>query len=164
MHGVHYRPGDNLAGYFLTEKLDGIRIESRYGKPWSKQGQPLRLPDHIAQALKALPDLDAELYAGPGKRAALAGLCQSLRHGIAWPDSVALFIFDSAFPLPDRLPPGVFRVPSFGLAESTGQALSLASSIISAGGEGILCRAPGISWSSVRSPGLVKVKARSLTL
>lgn len=162
MHGIHYRPRDDLSGFSLTEKLDGLRIESRYGKAWSKSGGPLRLPDQLAQALKALPDLDAELYAGPGKRPALAGLAQSVRQDPPWPIDTGLYIFDSAEPLPAILPQGVHLVPAFGRAESTAAALRLASAVISAGGEGIMARAAGLPWTSARLPGLVKIKARSL--
>lgn len=163
MHGIDYKTGMDLSGFSLSEKLDGLRIEYRRGRLWSKNGIPLTIPDHLAAALRLLPDLDAELYSGPGKRPCLAGLAQALRDDIHWPTNTGLFIFDSAEPLPDRLPVGLALVPSFGIADSTASALRLASTIISAGGEGIMCRAPGLPWVSGRVRGLVKVKARQLS-
>jgi ATP-dependent DNA ligase len=164
MHGIHFRKGADLTGFSLSEKLDGLRIEIRNSRPWSKQGQPLRLPDHILLALMALPDLDGELYVKPGCRAKLAGLAQSLRDDPQWPADTCLYVFDSVKPLSSILPAGIRLVPSFGLAESTGHSLALASAIISAGGEGVMARAPGLPWTDKRLAGLVKIKARSLDL
>lgn len=164
MHGIDWT-GQDIAGWEAGEKLDGLRVESRYSRAWSKSGGPLRLPDHLARALRLLPDCDGELYAGPGARAKLAGLGQSLRADAMWPSTTGLFIFDSSGPLPDRLPAGVFRVPNFGIVESTSAALRLASAVISAGGEGLMLRAPGLSWMPGRRTNrLLKVKVRQLAL
>lgn len=155
-----------LAGFHLTEKLDGLRIEIRAGRPYSKQGHPLRLPPWLAFGLSAFTwEVHAELYAGPGYRARLAGLTQSLAPDpSAWPSATGLYIFDWRRTLPDRLPSGFFLVPSFGPAESTVSALRLASAIISAGGEGLMARCPNLPWQAGRTMGLIKIKAAALIL
>lgn len=58
--------GDNPAGWFVTEKLEGVRCYWDGSNAWSKDGNPIQLP---ARILKHMPDtpLDGEIFAGRGR-------------------------------------------------------------------------------------------------
>lgn len=64
MHGRDWE-GDDPAGWFVTEKLDGCRCYWDGAAAWSKDGNPITLPPHILETLPASP-LDGEIYAGRG--------------------------------------------------------------------------------------------------
>lgn len=159
MHGIDYRPGIDLTGFHLTEKLDGIRLEIRAGQAYTRAGYPVALPPWID--LSGLPDCDGELYAGRPLRPRLAGAAQS--SAPVWPEATRIYLFDAAGPLPTPLPAGVALVPDLGRAASSADALTVARGVIAAGGEGIMARAPGLPWSEARCSGLVKIKKKAFS-
>lgn len=157
MHGMMWS-GQDVTGWEMTEKLDGLRVEVRGGRAYSKSGHHMRLPSHIEDAIKGMMDFDAELYSSPGCRAKLAGLTQSTRDDVKWPDGIALYAFDFSGPSPEKLPEGIRLVPHFGIAESNVAAIALARLVLIMGGEGIMCRAPKLKWTSKRTDRLLKIK------
>lgn len=161
MHGIDFKPGMDLTGYELTEKLDGARAEIRGGRMYTRSGFLILPPE--SWDLSPLPDCDGELYAGPASRAAVVAACNVL--AFPWPPSIGLHLFDWSAPLPNPLPAGVRLVPQLGPARSTAHAMRAARDIIAAGGEGLMARAPGIPWTPgrARNSGLVKIKIDSVT-
>lgn len=64
MHGRDWN-GENPAGWFVTEKLNGCRCYWDGTTASSKDGNAITLPARIRDALPPIP-LDGEIYAGRG--------------------------------------------------------------------------------------------------
>lgn len=65
--------GADLAGWLVSEKLDGVRAQWDGARLVSKSGRVIRAPEWFTTGLPALA-LDGELYAGPGTLDRVQGL------------------------------------------------------------------------------------------
>ena len=61
-----YRPGMSLAGYWVSEKFDGVRGYWDGQKLWTRGGEPVMAPAWFTASLPKQP-LDGELWAGRGR-------------------------------------------------------------------------------------------------
>lgn len=87
-HGRDWE-GDNPAGWFVTEKLDGVRCYWDGANAWSKSGERITLPDRIRRVLPVTP-LDGEIYAGRGRFETARSAVQYNQ----WVDDVEFVAFD----------------------------------------------------------------------
>lgn len=178
MHGTHWS-GQDLAAWWVSEKLDGCRAWWDGRALWTKSGQRAHLPTGWAQALPPVP-LDAELYAGPGSVYACGA---ALKHGHYTP-AMRLHVFDSpgstsnhspsreasAEDWPQRLhraalalaragtPQHIACIVPHSQATSTAQALALMAQVQQRGGEGLMLRRPGALYRPGRTDQLLKLK------
>ena len=65
MHGEMF-VGQDLTGYILTEKFDGIRVRWTGSEMLTRGGNKVNIPDHWAASLPGIP-LDGEIFAGYGQ-------------------------------------------------------------------------------------------------
>lgn len=64
-HGSDWR-GEDVAGWWLSEKLDGCRVYWDGASLWSRGGLDLAIPEAWRRELPAGIALDGELYDGVG--------------------------------------------------------------------------------------------------
>lgn len=86
--------GQDLAGWLVSEKLDGVRGLWDGRELWTRQGNKVAAPAWFTAALPAWP-LDGELYAGPGTLARVSGLVRrESARGADW-GGVRFCLFDA---------------------------------------------------------------------
>ena len=86
--------GQDLAGWLVSEKLDGVRGLWDGRELWTRQGNKIAAPAWFTAGLPAWP-LDGELYAGPGTLAQVSGLVRrASAKGADW-SAVRFCAFDA---------------------------------------------------------------------
>ena len=105
MLAKHYQQQDNIQEYWVSEKLDGVRAFWDGEQLRTRQGNPIRLPQSMQDALPKVA-LDGELWLGRGRFAEVSGLIR--QHDAPAEDwaEVEYRIFD----LPNQLTPFDQRV------------------------------------------------------
>lgn len=100
-----YQQQDNIQEYWVSEKLDGVRAFWDGEKMTTRQGNPIKLPPSMTEALPKIA-LDGELWLGRGRFAEVSGLVR--QHNTTETDWVDIEyrIFD----LPGQLTPFDQRV------------------------------------------------------
>ncbi len=168
-HGLEYhRDSGDLAGAYVTEKMDGVRVRFDGKSLWTRQGCPLRAPDWFTKGLPAVP-LDCELWGGYQNRRAVNALMASKVQD--W-SGMKLWVFDA----PDV--PGDYaarhdamtRLDLGGCAEvvpmhvlfSMDALPTMLASVTSRGGEGLMLHRSGASYAPGRSNRLLKFKPAHL--
>lgn len=164
MHGIDYTR-QNVAGWLLSEKLDGCRGFWDGYDLWSRGGRLIAVPAYLRERLPEGIMLDGEVYAGRGtfERARCA-----VQYG-RWDETIAFSAFDApdaggpfaeryAFLkhiLPDRgLVHYVEHRPCSGLDE----AVDFMLAIHARKGEGVILRDPQNIYRPGRTDGLLKLK------
>jgi DNA ligase-1 len=162
-HGYDWT-GQDLTGWFMTEKLDGCRAYWDGATLWTRGGNAVRLPDDWHLPAIAL---DCELYDGGGN-AGRARCAVALRYGKFTPTMI-LVAFDApqaAGDWPERIAraedalagnQNACAIP-WRTCTSTADALDHMTAIQALGGEGLMMRAPGQRYTPCRSTDLLKVK------
>lgn len=89
MHGRNWE-GDDPAGWFVSEKLDGVRCYWDGFNAWTKEGFEIFLPSSIRDILPAGKHLDGEIYAGRGNFEIARSAVQYNR----WTEVVRFYAFD----------------------------------------------------------------------
>jgi DNA ligase-1 len=64
MHGEEWNGSENLQGWWMTEKMDGVRAYWNGGKLISKQGKEISCPNWFIEELPKEEKLDGELWMG----------------------------------------------------------------------------------------------------
>jgi DNA ligase-1 len=96
-----YRPGLDLAAYWVSEKYDGVRGYWDGQRLWTRGGELLTPPAWFVEAWPATP-MDGELWAGRGRFEEASGTVRQLQaNDVAW-QRIRFMVFD----LPAH--PGVF--------------------------------------------------------
>lgn len=165
MHGQDWQ-GQDLAGWFITEKLDGCRALWTGTEFVTRTGHPIAAPAWFTVGLPAIP-LDGEIFAGRGEfeAARLAVQCGQFAPGLAF------VAFDA--PEADGYHPQRLAVAEFALrdaphgravdgytAASTAEVLDDLDVIHSLGGEGVMASRPNSIYAHGRTSNLRKIKAR----
>ena len=149
--------GQDVAGFFLSEKLDGWRVMVSGGRLVTRGGNFLSAPQWF---MDGLPDgIDAELFAGRGGFNQIQGMMRDGWHGLT------LQVFDAVIPGAFRkrlaflrsleLPSHVQLVEQV-RCRDTKHLIEAADAIVAAGGEGAVVRdpralyVPGRSWAVQR--------------
>lgn len=170
-----YAPGAvDLAGYWVSEKLDGVRGFWDGTRLISRGGYPIRAPDWFTAGFPPLP-LDGELWLGRGRFAAMSGLArQHEPDAEAWRE-VRFMLFDLP---PSRLPADAgFTARLQALKDLVAAAgspylvvveqrrvddhaalMAELEQVVAAGGEGLMLRRDDAPYRGGRSADLLKVK------
>ena len=164
MHGVNWS-GEDLSGWIVSEKLDGVRVVWDGAQLWTRNGNVVKCPAGFTKGLPANVKLDCELWAGRGQfqKARVAA-----QYG-KWGDGVKLAIFDALVDgvYSERLAlarfvsrdcPNAFVVDTV-KTSSTESALIILDAVRALGGEGIIARTDR-EYRAGRSRSILKLFAR----
>lgn len=164
-HG-HDWQGEELAGWYMAEKLDGCRAYWDGSQLWTRGGKIAALPDDWHLPAIAL---DCELYDGGGT-AGRARCASALRYGAKhFTASMRLVAFDA----PEASGDWTERIAAaaealegnphahaiaWRICASTDDALDSLEYIQARGGEGLMLRSPGLRYAPGRTRQLLKLK------
>lgn len=160
--------GQNIAGWFWSEKYDGCRAYWDGRRLWTRGGNVIAAPDWFTAGLPAGVPLDCEVYFGPGRFEDARLAVQAGR----WGRDARLVVFDAPMAPGDwsarmeaasglPLPPHV-TLASRGVLPSRGsasRALAICAEVKAAGGEGLVLRRPGVPYEQGRTGNTLKVKS-----
>lgn len=166
-----WEPSVDLAGWWMSEKLDGVRAYWDGNRLISRLGNPFYAPDWFVAALPADVPLDGELFSGRKKFQRTVSIVRRQDASDAWRE-ISYVVFDAprhTGPFEERL-----RV----IEETvTGRAAAHLSAhphevcrgvdhlreelarVEALGGEGLMLRKPGSLYEVGRSSTLLKVKS-----
>jgi DNA ligase-1 len=165
-----YRPGMPLAGYWVSEKYDGVRGYWDGTQLWTRGGQPVTPPAWFTAGWPRMP-MDGELWAGRGAfSAAVSTVRQQQPVDAAW-RQLRFMVFD----LPahggrfdERLPALQQALATLGQpwvqpvaqsASTTPAALqALLRQTVQDGGEGLVLHRGDALYTAQRSDDLLKLK------
>ncbi|WP_407674725.1 DNA ligase [Paraliomyxa miuraensis] len=157
-------------GWWLSEKLDGVRAYWDGKRFISRLGNPFVAPDWFREHLPDFP-LDGELFAGRGRFQHAVSVARRIDAGEDW-RSLAFVIFDA--PAVDagfedriahlqdhfgRRPAPLARVLEHRVCEGLDDLKAELARIESLGGEGLMLRRPRSRYHAGRSETLLKVKS-----
>jgi len=159
----------NLADWWMSEKLDGVRAYWNGKQFLSRQGNIYHAPDWFIEGLPAVP-LDGELWIGRKKFQRTVSIVRRQDKSDLWKE-VRFLVFDApaaaggfeerlAF-LQDELARGTARFAQQHAHERCQNLESLRAELArveSLGGEGLMVRQPGSKYVAGRSTTLLKVK------
>jgi len=164
MHGLDWS-GQDLAGWWISEKLHGCRAYWDGRAMWTRNGNQVRIPEAWCAWLPMI-DLDGELWAG------VYGYTEArlaTQYGRFSP-AVKFMVFDANLPgdFLDRQAtlhnalvanPCAFKV-SHRLVPSTADALAQLRAVRAQGGEGIIARHPANVYRAGRTNEILKLKGQ----
>jgi DNA ligase-1 len=165
-----WTPAIDPTGYWMSEKLDGVRAYWDGSAMYSRNGNPFAIPDWFWRILPRGTAVDGELYVGPGKFNESVSIVRSGTADPArWRSSGIKYM---AFDLPDH--PGLFedRMRALDRVASTLPFLALRQTLCTSpkhlkqfhdsvtvrGIEGTMLREPNSYYERKRSKTLLKVK------
>ena len=165
-----YRPGMSLAGYWVSEKFDGLRGYWDGQKLWTRGGEPVVAPIWFTASLPKQP-LDGELWAGRGRfNHALSTVRSQTPNDAAWQE-IRFMVFDlpaqggdftarlavlrKLLPITDA--PWVVPVPQE-RATTHAELQALLAKTVKMGGEGLMLHRGGSLYRAERNTDLLKVK------
>lgn len=162
MHGKAWT-GQDLTGWVLQEKFDGVRGFWDGVKMWTRGGHEVAIPEHWRAHLPGQA-LDCEIFAGYGQFEAAR---VSVRTGAFHP-ACRLIVFDAPLKITYRarvryleelmgtLPEGC--VPPVTICRGNHHALDLMEECMERGGEGLIARDPANLYHAGRTGELRKLK------
>lgn len=165
-----YRPGMPLAGYWVSEKYDGLRGYWDGRQLWTRGGEPIAAPAWFTAALPAVP-MDGELWAGRGRfEQALSTIRDRQPMDTAW-RAIRYMVFDlpaapgdfdarlarlrTLLPIPDA--PWIVAVPQERATTHAALQARL-DRVVRDGGEGLMLHLGSAPYRSERSDDLLKFK------
>ena len=166
-----YQPGMPLAGYWVSEKYDGVRGYWDGSRLWTRGGEPVLAPKWFTAGFPAVP-MDGELWAGRGRFEQAASAVRSQRaDDRAW-RAIRFMVFDlPAEPgdfdarlralrqlLPTPALPWLLAAPQSPASTDADLQLQLQATL-RAGGEGLMLHRGGALYRAERNDDLLKVKA-----
>jgi DNA ligase 1 len=162
-HGKNW-DGRDLTGWFISEKLDGVRAYWNGELMLSRQGKEISIPDDWRSALPVGVKLDGELY----NRNGLKYASNAARYGDKHFNGCEYIVFDTPNATGNWLSrlktaqqfigAGTVRVIGSCVAQSTQHAIDALRQVVALGGEGLMVRAPGIGTEPGRTDQLLKLK------
>ncbi|MCB9678240.1 MAG: DNA ligase [Alphaproteobacteria bacterium] len=153
-------------GWWMSEKLDGVRALWDGSRLISRLGNPFHAPDWF---LEGLPDhpLDGEIFGGRGRFQMTVSIARRMDRGEGW-RKLEYVVFDAPAHeagFEDRLDllhglalGGSHRVLAHTLCRDTAHLLEELARVEALGGEGVMLRRPGSRYVAGRSDTLLKVK------
>lgn len=163
--GTDLLSGDDVAGWYWSEKLDGVRAYWDGAQLWTRSGRCVALPAELAACLPAFP-VDGEIWAGRGN---LPSAVAAANHG-RWVPGIQFKGFDTPAvrgPWPKRLahvaahlPPGGWAsAVEHGIVADMAHLARIFREVRAAGGEGLMLRYPrALYYQRCRTRHLLKVK------
>lgn len=154
----------NPVGWWMSEKLDGMRAVWTGSRLLSRNGKTIHAPEWWTGTLPKNKQLDGELFLGRGKFQKLVSICR--RQTPVDEDwlKVGYLVFDvidhnkpwlARFNIEQQHP--VVPVPHY-MCHSVEQLMEFYNSIVDNGGEGVMLRNPEMRYTIGRSWSLLKVK------
>ncbi len=161
-----WQPGHAIRGWWMSEKLDGIRAFWDGADLRTRSGLRLAAPPWFTKGLPEWP-LDGELWVGRGQFAQTLSIVRDSVPGPEW-RQVRFAVFDApevpgdlearqAFLKQLPLPEQAFRVPQQRVADEATLQEEL-ERVVQSGGEGLVLRRPHSLYVSGRSSDWLKVK------
>lgn len=163
-----WQPHCDPTGWWLSEKLDGVRALWDGTQLRTRTGQTIHAPSDLLQQFPTTP-LDGELWSGRGQFQRTAGIVRSKDHRSAWMD-ILFMTFDAPSvhgsfesrqdvlrTIIANSGPRIRLVPQI---RCTGRdhLQSVMAEITHGAGEGVMLRRPGSAYENRRSPSLRKLK------
>jgi len=157
------------AGWWMSEKLDGVRAWWDGRRFLSRRGNEFFAPDWFTEALPDHP-LDGELFVGRGAFQRTVSIVRRADRSRHW-EELSYVVFDGpelAGPFEDRLArlrdrlgtlEGFVRVLPHEVCGGREALVAELARIEGLGGEGLMLRKPGSAYVSGRSDTLLKVKS-----
>lgn len=158
------------AGWWMSEKYDGMRGYWDGGRMLTRQGEPIAIPAALRAALPDFP-LDGELWAGRGRFEAVLSAARATVPGTDW-SALRYMIFDApgqAAPFEARLatvrawldahPSVLLQVIAQTRCEGRAHLRAFLHEVEQRGGEGVMLRAAGSLHVAGRSGLLRKYKS-----
>jgi DNA ligase-1 len=166
-HGLHWQ-GEDIAGWYLSEKFRGIRAWWDGSQLWTRGGNVIPAPVEFTDALPKGVTLDGEVWTGREPIETKARLAARFG-GRHWTPAVRFVVFDApqaAGDWRDRMATAkraladcpVADAVAVTLCQSNEHAVELMLEIQAAGGEGLIARRPSVPFSGGRSADILKVK------
>jgi DNA ligase-1 len=164
-----WNPSINPAGWWMSEKYDGLRAWWDGRKLWSRKGHLIHAPDYFLAELPRDIVLDGELWIGHGKFEETMSIVRSETPDERW-NRIRYMVFDA----PQA--PGLFeeriqflratvsegnrfvRVVAQERCQGVTQLLAERDRVVRQGGEGVMLRQPESAYEAGRSSTLLKVK------
>jgi DNA ligase 1 len=167
---AHAWPGDvDLAGWWMSEKLDGVRAYWDGKQFLSRLGNPYHAPSFFVEGLPDIP-LDGELWAGRKKFQRTVSIARRQDKSDHWKE-LRYVVFDAPAmdaPFEDRLrfvedrlrsgPPPHAQPHAHVVCNGIAHLKAELARVESLGGEGLMLRQPGSKYEVGRSTTLLKVK------
>ena len=161
----------DLTGWWMSEKLDGVRAFWDGTRLVSRLGNTFVAPEWFLQGLPADMPLDGELFGGRGKFQRTVSIVRRQDKGEAWRE-IQYVVFDAPRadgPFEDRLRQVRERLATANLAHvlphphepcrDTAHLREELARVEGLGGEGLMMRRPGSRYEAGRSHTLLKVKS-----
>jgi DNA ligase 1 len=163
MHGCDWT-GQDVSGWWVSEKLDGWRAYWTGSEFISRQGNTLNAPDWFTADMPSQP-LDGELWAGPGTThnavasLVLSGRWRRLTYRPFDIPSLGVKV-EAAMAILASLPlPLYCRPVEYHRTQSTEAAIAEMWATVADGGEGLMLRKPGAGYApDYRTEKLLKLK------
>ena len=160
----------NVAGWLMSEKLDGVRGYWDGQKMLSKNGNLFYPPKEFTQGLPPFP-LEGELWGGRGRFEQTAGIVMKQQPHDGWMQ-IKFAIFDAPLtpgPFTERISKAekwftshpsayAFIIPQIELQNHAELQVEL-QRVEKLGGEGLIIRKPDAYYTIGRSPTILKVKS-----
>ena len=166
-----YQPGMPLDGYWVSEKLDGVRAYWDGAQLWSKGGNRIAAPEWFT---RGYPDqaMEGELWMGRGRFAEVSAAVHRLRPQAQEWRQIRLMLFD----LPESRQPFAVRVQEMRalVAASSSYTLEMITQtpatdhdrlmqqldkVMARGGEGLMLHHGDSVYHAGRSDAVLKVKS-----
>ncbi|CAE6527175.1 unnamed protein product [Rhizoctonia solani] len=160
--------GCDPTGWWMSEKLDGVRVYYDGKKMWSRLGNSFTPPQEFLDCLPKDVTLDGELFGGRGKFQDTVSIVKTI-NSPHW-KNITFQIFDipsrGSEPFEDRvayLKKNFQNIPQVNVVEQTlctskDHLLKTLKDVERDGGEGVMMRQPGSEYEGKRSSSLLKVK------
>ncbi|EPQ60269.1 DNA ligase/mRNA capping enzyme [Gloeophyllum trabeum ATCC 11539] len=165
--------GPDPTGWWISEKLDGVRAYYDGKRMLSRLGNPFTPPSWFLDKLPKDVTLDGELFGGRGEFQATVSIVKTLNSKL-W-ENITFQVFDvpsmGTQPFEDRI---AYLTRTFGAggthackevvvvhherAESREHVLRRLKAVEKEGGEGLMLREPGSVYEGHRSSTLLKIK------
>lgn len=157
----------NIIGWAMSEKLDGVRGYWDGKALYSRQGNRFNPPENWAKNFPPFA-LDGELYSQRGKFEQISATVRA--NNGDWGD-IQLFVFDvphaegdlwqrlkTAQEWKNRHPESRVQIIEQHSVQSEQQAKDFFNQVVKAGGEGVIFRNPSLPYQAGRSAGFLKWK------
>lgn len=161
--------GTDINGWWMSEKLDGVRGCWDGRELLSKNGNVINAPEWFIRSLPPFP-LDGELWTGRGKFSEVSGIVRRKKPDEEW-QKVTFCIFDVPdfhLPFESRLekirlwlsehPVSHIRIIEQTACQNKDHLAATLKAIESKNGEGVMLRRPGSLYHTGRSNDILKVK------
>lgn len=159
--------GSDPTGWWISEKLDGVRALWDCCTLTTRTGQPIYAPQWFIDAMPKAEPLDGELWIGRGQFQRTVGVVRSRSAGDEW-KAIRFAAFDAPMALggfeermaamQDAVTDGAAFVLPQRRCEGQADLLEELCRVEQAGGEGVMLREPGSRYERKRSGTLLKVK------